>query len=94
MEVPTEDDLVLAGGLNGHVGQQTEGYDGVQGGHGYGLRNDEGESSLVLSQWCAMQAIMLAGYYGYILQHEPRASTQTATHVGCSSITHKYCNMD
>ena len=38
--------VVLGGDLNGHVGQKSEGYEGVHGGFGYGVRNVEGEKIL------------------------------------------------
>ena len=33
---------MLLGDLNGHVGVSADGYEGVHGGYGYGVRNDEG----------------------------------------------------
>ena len=33
----------LTGDLNGHVGTNVDGYDGVHGGYGLGERNDDGE---------------------------------------------------
>ena len=32
--------------MNGHVGKNSEGYEGLHGGHGYGVRNMEGERIL------------------------------------------------
>ena len=32
----------MAGDLNGHVGRDRDGYEGVHGGHGLGVRNEEG----------------------------------------------------
>ena len=40
--VPGSERLVVAGDLNGHVGRDRDGYDGVHGGHGLGVRNEEG----------------------------------------------------
>ena len=40
--VPRSERLVVAGDLNGHVGRYRDGYDGVYGGHGLGVRNEEG----------------------------------------------------
>ena len=40
--VPRSERLVVAGDLNGHVGRDIDGYDGVHGGHGLGVRNEEG----------------------------------------------------
>ncbi|GJT06547.1 craniofacial development protein 2 [Tanacetum coccineum] len=41
-EFPTDQRLILGGDLNGHIGATTEGYAGVHGGFGYGVRNEEG----------------------------------------------------
>ena len=41
-----ENDMVIGGGLNGHVGREANGYEGVHGGYGYGIRNMEGECIL------------------------------------------------
>ena len=38
--------LVICGDLNGHIGTLANGYEGVHGGYGYGLRNKEGEHIL------------------------------------------------
>ena len=40
--VPRSERLVVAGDLNGHVGRDRDGYEGVHGGHGLGVRNEEG----------------------------------------------------
>ena len=40
--VPRSERLVVAGDPNGHVGRDRDGYDGVHGGHGLGVRNEEG----------------------------------------------------
>ena len=34
---------MLGGDLNGHVGKESDGYEGVHGGQGYRMRNAEGE---------------------------------------------------
>lgn len=44
-EVPTEDTLVIAGDLNGHVGARNDGYS-CHGGQGFGDRNEDGERIL------------------------------------------------
>ncbi|MBJ5565721.1 hypothetical protein JGG61_23040, partial [Salmonella enterica subsp. enterica serovar London] len=36
----------IAGDLNGHVGVKSDGYEGIHGGFGFGLRNSEGERIL------------------------------------------------
>ena len=38
--------LVICGDFNGHARKVANGYEGVNGGHGYGLRNTEGERIL------------------------------------------------
>jgi hypothetical protein len=38
--------LVVCGDMNGHVGTQIDGYEGVHGGYGFGCRNKEGEMLL------------------------------------------------
>ena len=40
--------VVLGGDLNGHVGRESDGYEGVDGLFGYGIRNMEGETILEL----------------------------------------------
>ena len=45
-EIPSEEKIILAGDLNGHIGERAEGYEEVHGGFGYGVRNGEGESIL------------------------------------------------
>ena len=37
---------VVLGDLNGHVGRDVDGYEGVHGGNGFGDRNAEGEAIL------------------------------------------------
>ncbi|VDO19908.1 unnamed protein product [Heligmosomoides polygyrus] len=44
-EVPSQDMIVVAGDLNGHVGATKDGYSG-HGGFGYGSRNADGERIL------------------------------------------------
>ena len=45
-KVSAAETLVICGNFNGHVGKVANGYEGVHGGHGYGLRNTEGERIL------------------------------------------------
>merc|ERR1712030_104824 len=44
--IPPGESVFLGGDLNGHVGEQQDGYEGVHGGMGYGIKNAEGESIL------------------------------------------------
>ncbi|XP_071708832.1 uncharacterized protein [Rutidosis leptorrhynchoides] len=43
---PADHRLVIGGDLNGHIGTISDGYTGVYGGFGYGVRNEEGRSIL------------------------------------------------
>ena len=45
-KVSATETLVICGDFNGHVGKVANGYEGVHGGRGYGLRNTEGEGIL------------------------------------------------
>ena len=45
-KVSAAENLVTCGDFNGHVGKVANGYKGVYGGHGHGLRNTEGECIL------------------------------------------------
>ncbi|GJV02038.1 craniofacial development protein 2 [Tanacetum coccineum] len=48
-EFPTDQRVILGSDLNGHIGAATEGYAGVHGGFGYGVRNEEGRAILYFS---------------------------------------------
>lgn len=48
--MPAAEKVVVGADMNGHVGANTDGYEGVHGGHGYGSRNDEGVSLLEAAQ--------------------------------------------
>ena len=41
--IATSELIVVGGDLNGHVGTNVDGYDGVHGGYGFGERNADGE---------------------------------------------------
>nr|GEV31322.1 craniofacial development protein 2-like [Tanacetum cinerariifolium] len=45
-EYSTDQRVFKGGDLNGHIGAAVEGYSGVHGGFGYGVRNEEGRSIL------------------------------------------------
>ena len=45
-KVSAAETLVICGDFNDHVGKVANGYEGVHGGHGYGLRNTEEERIL------------------------------------------------
>ena len=40
--IPAEETLLICGDLNGHVGEDTAGFDNVHGGNGFGDRNADG----------------------------------------------------
>nr|XP_049587334.1 craniofacial development protein 2-like [Syngnathus scovelli]XP_049587336.1 craniofacial development protein 2-like [Syngnathus scovelli]XP_049587343.1 craniofacial development protein 2-like [Syngnathus scovelli]XP_049587352.1 craniofacial development protein 2-like [Syngnathus scovelli]XP_049587362.1 craniofacial development protein 2-like [Syngnathus scovelli] len=44
--IPQNEVIILGGDLNGHVGRESDGFEGVHGGQGYGMRNAEGERIL------------------------------------------------
>jgi hypothetical protein len=44
--IKDDENIFVGGDLNGHVGRDADGYDGVHGGYGYGKRNTEGEMML------------------------------------------------
>ena len=50
MKVPHKENLVLAGDLNGHVGESQIGFERWHGGFSVGERNEEGETILHLAQ--------------------------------------------
>jgi len=55
--IPTLELIVVGGDLNGHVGTNVDGYDGVHGGHGFGERNADGQQIL---EFCdAMELIIM-----------------------------------
>jgi len=41
--IPVSELTVVGGDLNGHIGANVDGYDGVHGGYGFGERNADGE---------------------------------------------------
>ena len=45
-EFPSDQRLIIGGDVNGHIGAAADGYAGVHGGFGFGVRNDEGQSIL------------------------------------------------
>ena len=50
--------IMLGGDLNGHVGKESDGYEGVHGGQGYGMRNAEGERIL---EFCEAAGMIVCG---------------------------------
>ena len=46
MNIPSTEVLICLGDWNGHVGAAADGYENVHGGHGYGIRNTDGERLL------------------------------------------------
>jgi hypothetical protein len=48
--VPENEVLLIAGDFNGHVGEKTDGFEGIHGGRGFGSRNLEGEMLLEFAE--------------------------------------------
>ena len=44
--ISAEEHLMVCGDMNGHVGAKVDGFEGIHGGYGYGVRNTEGEMLL------------------------------------------------
>ena len=44
--IPNEENIFIGGDLNGHIGRDSQGYEKIHGGFGYGTRNEEGKSIL------------------------------------------------
>ena len=47
--IDAKERLVVCGDMNGHVGAASDGFEGIHGGFGYGVRNTEGEMLLELA---------------------------------------------
>ena len=59
--VPSEEILLVCGDLNGHVGKTSSGFEGIHGGHGYGIRNSEG--TRVLELYAAADLVITNTYF-------------------------------
>lgn len=59
-EVPREEKIILAGDLNGHIGERADRYEQVHGGFGYGARNVEGE---MLLEFAGQQKLAISNSY-------------------------------
>ena len=44
--IPSTEKVVVAGDLNGHIGEERDGYETIHGGYSFGMRNAEGERIL------------------------------------------------
>ena len=53
--------LIIGGDLNGHVGKDADGYQGIHGGYGYGNRNVEGER--ILEMGAALDMVVCNTYF-------------------------------
>jgi len=49
--IPASELIVVGGDLNGHVGTNVDGYDGVHRGYGFGERNADGERIPGVPYW-------------------------------------------
>ncbi|XP_064095544.1 uncharacterized protein LOC135207603 [Macrobrachium nipponense] len=54
---PESDIIVLCGDMNAHVGESSDGYEGVHGGSGFGIRNPEGGRLLKLAKTLNMAVV-------------------------------------
>ena len=52
--IPKQENIFIGGDMNGHVGRDADGYDGVHGGMRFGTRNAEGERILEFSDAVGM----------------------------------------
>ncbi|XP_066958128.1 craniofacial development protein 2-like [Macrobrachium rosenbergii] len=59
--VPRSELLVLSGDMNAHVGESSDGFEGIHGGRGFGRRNKEGYRLLELAE--AMNLVVLNTQY-------------------------------
>jgi len=55
--IPASELIVVGGDLNGHIGTNVDGYDGVHGGYGFEERNADSERILEFSD--AMELIVM-----------------------------------
>ncbi|EYC32506.1 hypothetical protein Y032_0003g1618 [Ancylostoma ceylanicum] len=55
--IEDEEVLLLGGDLNGHIGEEREGFDRWHGGYSYGTRNEEGQRIL---EFAAMSDLVIA----------------------------------
>src|SRR5437899_11255467 len=60
-EIGQEEFVVIGGDMNGHVGEKVDGYEGVHGGKGFGVRNVEGEMLLEFAG--AMKLVVLNTWF-------------------------------
>ena len=63
--IRTDEEEIVMGDLNGHIGTQREGYEQVMGYHGIGNRNDEGERVL---DFCNVNHMKIMNTF---FQHRP-----------------------
>jgi len=50
--VGADEHLLVCNDMNGHAGERVDGFERIHGGHGYGVRNTEGETLLsLLMRW-------------------------------------------
>ena len=52
--------LIVCSDLNGHIGKDSDGFEGIHGGHGYGIRNAEGTRILDM---CAATNLVVANSF-------------------------------
>ena len=49
LDMEEKEMMILGGDLNGHVGEDMDGFEGVHGGNGFGNRNEDGKIILELA---------------------------------------------
>ena len=55
--ISSDDALIVCGDLNGHIGKNSDGFEGIHGGYGYGIRHTEGTRILDM---CAATNLVVA----------------------------------
>ena len=65
--------ILMRGDFNGHVGSRADGYEGIHGGHGIGVRNEEGRRLL---EFCSQGSLALANTW---LKKQRKVTYQSGT---------------
>ena len=60
-EIKNDEIIFVGGDMNGHVGIETDGFEGIHGGNGYGKRNKEGE--MLLEFAAAMELVVCNTFF-------------------------------
>ena len=73
--------LVVAGDLNGHIGKDTNGFENVHGGKGYGHQNPDG--TITLNMWTATNLAITNTYF-------TKPDSKLTTYESGTSLSHIY----